>query len=357
LLSVAFDYRFNTTDNLNDPLAAALSSVLPEFTVPNKVAIFIVALLEFLPPKLIALFMDYAPFKSLRNSRRVSGIAIGIAKGLVEEKAEALIAGKGKRDVMSLLVKANASANPRMNLSETEMLAQMQTIMQAGHETTANTMSWTMFELTQHPEVQAKLRAEIRATERAMRSRGDTEFTYADFEAMPYTVAVMKETLRFHPVSYNAMREAARDEVLPLSTPLVTKSGKTITEIPIPKDMILVISTAGYNRNTDVFGPDAHLFNPERWLDGTVQPSTNIGVYGNLMTFGSGHRACIGWRFAVYEYQTFLVELVKSFEFSMDPALARQVRRESSVMMVPTLSGQVKKGPQLPITIKAADSF
>jgi hypothetical protein len=44
------------------------------------------------------------------------------------------------------------------------------------------------------------------------------------------------------------MREAARDEVLPLSTLLVTKSGKTITEIPIPKDMILVISTAGYNR-------------------------------------------------------------------------------------------------------------
>ncbi|KAJ6602103.1 hypothetical protein B0H10DRAFT_1823501, partial [Mycena sp. CBHHK59/15] len=88
------------------------------------------------------------------------------------------------------------------------------------------------------------------------------------------------ETLRFHPVSYNSVREAARDEVLPLSKPLVTKSGKTITEIPIPKNMILVVSSAGYNRNPDVFGQDAHVFNPERWLDNTVQTTTSIGVYG-----------------------------------------------------------------------------
>jgi len=293
----------------------------------------------------------------LQNSRRVTRIAVGIAKDLVDEKAEALIAGKGKRDIMSLLVKANASANPRANLSETEMLAQMQTIMQAGHETTANTLSWTMLELTRHPDVQTKLRAEIQAAESTMHARGATEFTYVDFEAMPYTVAVMKETLRFHPVSSNSVREAARDEVLPLSTPIITKSGKTITELPIPKDMILVISNAGYNRNTDVFGQDAHVFNPERWLDGTVQTTTSVGVYGNLMTFGSGHRACIGWRFAVYEYQAFLVELVKNFEFSMEPSLSDKVRREPGIVMTPTISGEPMKGPQLPITIRAVDAL
>ncbi|KAJ7691720.1 cytochrome P450 [Mycena rosella] len=279
---VAFDYQFNATDDEDDPFAIALSSAAPGLTVPSKPAIFILALVELLPPKMIHLFMEYAPVKALQNSRRVNRIAVGVAKDLVDEKAEALIAGKGKRDIMSLLVKANASANPRMNLSETEMLAQMQTIMQAGHETTANTLSWTMFELTQHPDVQSKLRIEIQAAERAMHARGATEFTYVDFEAMPYTVAVMKETLRFHPVVYSSVREAARDEVLPLSTPIVTKSGKTITELPIPKDMILVISNAGYNRL------DAQVFNPERWLDDTVQMTTSIGVYGNL--YGSHFR-------------------------------------------------------------------
>ncbi|KAJ7126049.1 cytochrome P450 [Mycena epipterygia] len=354
---VAFDYQFGATNDEQDPLATALSSVIPMFSVPSKAAIFIVALLELLPITFVQLFMRHAPVRGLRNSRRVTQIAVGIAKELVDEKAEALVAGKGKRDIMSLLVKANASANPRTNLSEGEVLAQMQTIMQAGHETTANTMSWTLFELSKQLEVQAKLRAEIMATERAMHARGDTEFTYTDFEAMSYTIAVMKETFRFYPVSYNSVREAARDEVLPLSKPLVTKSGKTITEIPIPKNIILVVSTAGYNRNPDVFGEDAHVFRPERWLDGTVQTSTSLGVYGNLMTFGSGHRACIGWRFAVYEYQTFLVELVKNFAFSMDPSLARKVRREASMVMVPTIDGEVLKGPQLPITIRAVDAL
>jgi cytochrome P450 len=53
-------------------------------------------------------------------------------------------------------------------------------------------MSWTLLELTKNPHVQAKLRAEIQATEREIHARGDVEFTAADFESMAYTTAVMK---------------------------------------------------------------------------------------------------------------------------------------------------------------------
>jgi hypothetical protein len=60
-------------------------------------------LLEILPVSLIRFFVDYAPFKGFRNGRRVARLAKGIAKELVEEKAEALLAGKSKRDIMSLL--------------------------------------------------------------------------------------------------------------------------------------------------------------------------------------------------------------------------------------------------------------
>ncbi|KAJ7871094.1 cytochrome P450, partial [Mycena leptocephala] len=123
---VAFDYRFGTINDEDDPLATALSSVVPSLTVPGKTTIFIMGLLEFLPVSWIRFFIDYAPFKSLRNGRRVARLATGIAKELVDEKAEALLAGKSKRDIMSLLVKANASANERANLSEAEVLAQMQ---------------------------------------------------------------------------------------------------------------------------------------------------------------------------------------------------------------------------------------
>ncbi|KAJ7308751.1 cytochrome P450 [Mycena albidolilacea] len=282
---VAFDYRFGTINDENDPLATALSSVVPSLTVPGKTTIFIMGLLEFVPISWVRFFIDYAPFKSLRNGQRVARLATGVAKELVDEKAEALLTGNSKRDIMSLLVKANASANERTNLSEAEVLAQMQTIMVAGHETTANTMSWTLFELTKHRDVQEKLRAEIQATESVIYARGDTEFTASDFESMAYTTAVMKEVLRFHTVAYTSLREAARDEILPLSTPLVTKSGKTITELPIAKNTVLVASLAGYNRNKDVFGEDADKFNPQRWLDSSLEKkaTTKLGVYGNRL--------------------------------------------------------------------------
>lgn len=64
--------------------------------------------------------------------------------------------------------------------------------MFAGHETTANTLSWTLLELARNPDMQTKLRAEVRAMENTIRSRGDSEFTSTDFDGMPYTLAVIK---------------------------------------------------------------------------------------------------------------------------------------------------------------------
>ncbi|KAJ7634739.1 cytochrome P450 [Roridomyces roridus] len=350
----AFDYHFGTTDNEDDPFAKVLSSVAPALSVPTRTGLLIFGLIELLPLFLIQLFMQYAPVRALRNSRRSTATAVAFAKTLVSQKEEALLAGKDKRDILSLLIKANTSNDPGKSLTENELYAQIQTITQGGHETTAITMSWTLWELTKHPEVQAKMREEIAETERAMGARGDSELNYTDLEAMPFTIAVMKETLRIHPVSPNSMREATRDEVLPLSKPMITKSGRTITELPIPKHQILILSICGYNRNPDVFGADPHVFRPERWLDESMpKVETNLGVYGNLMTFGSGHRACIGWRFAMYEYQTFLVELVKNFEFSMDPELSSRVRRQASLGMPPFIAGELHKGTQLPLTITA----
>ncbi len=64
--------------------------------------------------------------------------------------------------------------------------------MFAGHETTANTLSWTFLELGKHREVQDRLRAEIRKKERVVFKRGDTEFSVQDLDNMPYLTAVVK---------------------------------------------------------------------------------------------------------------------------------------------------------------------
>ncbi|KAG6907508.1 hypothetical protein DXG01_008652 [Tephrocybe rancida] len=213
----------------------------------------------------------------------------------------------------------------------------MRVVILAGHETTANTLSWMLLELSRHPEMQAKLREEIRSVEDAFHARGDSHYTSADLNSMPYLNAVMKETLRFHPVVISIQREAAKEDVLPLSTPITTTSGDVLTELPIPKGTKITAPIG-------VFGEDADVFDPERWLDSRVKKTTSVGVIGNL--------ACIGWKFAMVELQAFIFELVGNFEF-LPTNESQEIRREAALVMVPTLAGEVEKGAQLRLGIRA----
>lgn len=72
------------------------------------------------------------------------------------------------------------------------MTAQMQSLTFAGHETTANTLSWMLWELAKHPEYQVKMRAEIRATRAAVLARGDTSFTIDDLDSMTSVLNAIK---------------------------------------------------------------------------------------------------------------------------------------------------------------------
>jgi cytochrome P450 len=69
----------------------------------------------------------------------------------------------------------------------------------AGHETSANTLSWVLFELSTHPDVQRSLRDEIRATRAKVNARGDKQILISDLESMKYNVSVIKVNL--HPAA------------------------------------------------------------------------------------------------------------------------------------------------------------
>ncbi|KAF8884009.1 cytochrome P450 [Infundibulicybe gibba] len=332
--AAAFDYEFGALQNLDNPLGKACENLLSDsFGSVTRADVIRQGVYQA-----CALYCS---------------VADGVAKMLVEEKMEALLKGKGARDIMSLLVKANVAENEKVRLNEEELYAQLRTIIMAGHETTANTLTWTLLELARHPEIQTKLRREIRDMEQSIRSRGRQNFTHSDMDLMPYLTAVLKESMRFHPVAYHIHRQAARDDVIPLSKPIMTTSGKAITEIPISKGTRIIASISGYQRNKEVFGVDADVFNPDRWLDDSVNKSTTVGVYGNLLNFSGGVRSCIGWRFAVQELHAFLIELVDNFEFSLTPEVAL-IRREACLLMVPTLEGKVDQGTLLPLQIKMA---
>ncbi|PBK73360.1 cytochrome P450 [Armillaria solidipes] len=350
----AFDYPFGALDNSAKPLTTAYTNMaFDTFAAATDNSTLSLCLMDWLP-------------------RWVAhDLTLQVAKQLLNEKYEALAADKPKRDIMSLLVKANVSENPKTRLNEEELIGQMNTIMFAGHETTANTLSWTFLELARHPEVQDQLRAEIREKERVIFSRGDTEFSVQDLDSMPYLTAVVKEVLRFHPILANTARVATQDDVLPLSKPVTLTTGKMVQEIAIPKGAYIFASIAGYNRwaafgtfiaifanhtderNKNVWGEDAHVFDPARWFRGSTSKETSVGVYGNLFSFAGGLRSCIGWRFAVLELHAFITEVVNNFEFSLTRESER-IRREACGIMVPTVEGEMEKGSQLPLRVAVA---
>ncbi|KAJ7647880.1 cytochrome P450, partial [Roridomyces roridus] len=352
---LAFDYQFGAMENADNVVSQSWNNVFTDtFRAPSDASLLALSLLQYVPRCVREFLVDNVPCAGLEHVRHTAQVTTEVARELVASKSAALLQGKCNRDIMSLLVQANASENEKTKLTEDELLSQMHTIIMAGHETTANSFSWAVFELARQPEIQSRLRREIHSMERVVRARGGSsfEFTTADIQAMPYLTAVVKEVLRFHPVAFNNFRQSATDDVLPLSKPITLRSGEVITELPVPKGMKVIISIAAYNRNKEVFGLDADVFNPERWLDGSMRkPDSPIGPYANLLTFAGGLRTCIGWRMALLELQAFLVELLSDFEFSLTPEATR-VRREACIVMVPTVEGQ--KGTQLPLRVSLA---
>ncbi|OJA08928.1 hypothetical protein AZE42_05320 [Rhizopogon vesiculosus] len=286
----AFDVRFGCMDDDESALARAYSSMMTHiFGSPSAKQIFFQELSGYLPYRVLEYFGETSKNPRMVRMREVGDIAGSVAKQMVKDKAGMLLQGKGSRDVFSLLVKANMDTDAKAKLTEEELLSQMRrvhyiVILFAGHETTSNTISWTLLELSRRPEIQSRLRAEIRGIEAAMHARGDAEFTIADLDDMPYTTAVVKEVLRFYPAVYQVYRSASQDEVLPLSQPITTRFGKVIHELPIKKGTRITVSIAAYNRNKELWGEDAHVFNPDRWLNGSAKKrkATSVGVYSNL---------------------------------------------------------------------------
>ncbi|KAK0464854.1 cytochrome P450 [Armillaria novae-zelandiae] len=349
-----FDCHFGVLDESEHPLAEAYANLFfNTFSAPDnekaRSMSLSLCLIERLPKWIIRFMINHSPAPRFSYIRNSGAIISQITTQLLNEKANGVTPIKRQKDIMSLLIRAKSSSDPKTRLNDDEVLTLMNGMLFAGHETSGNTLSWLLLELAKAPAIQQKLRTEIRAVQ----NRSD--LAPSDLDAMQYLNAVLKETLRFHPISYNSPRIASRDDVLPLSKSVVMRSGVVINELPIPKGTCIISSIAGYNRHEDVFGPDAHTFNPERWLDSDVKRNAKVslGIYGNLFTFIGGPQSCMGWRFAVCELQALVMEIIDKFEFSLTEDWTR-IRRESCRVMVPTLEGEVEKGAQLPLRVKTA---
>ncbi|EIM80594.1 cytochrome P450 [Stereum hirsutum FP-91666 SS1] len=350
----AFEYNFGALDGKQNKLAESLHHLTTEaFGLPSDSKVLLQGLTTLIPPRILDL-MPYLPSDGLAFLRKNLEMSNEIARKLIASKVAALEEGNIGRDVLSLVVKANTTENGKLRLTDEELVPQLSTILNADQETTTTFLGWALYELARHPGAQRQLREELQKAKADAGSEG-REVTVSEMEGLPYFNAVIKETLRFDNVAPHLFRQAAQDDVLPLTKPITTTSGKVVKEVPIPQGIRIIVSGAAYNFNKDVWGEDADIWRPERWLDKTVNPAAvnaNVGV----MSFGSGYRSCLGWRFAVVEIQTFLFELVTNLNFDMTDR-ARKVRREHCMVTMPMIAGEMENGNQMPLQVSLVDGF
>lgn len=306
--------------------------------------------LRYAPPWLMSAF-DYLPSKAMIKLRRNRELVADMARGLVQSSTDAMLRGvEGGKDILSLIVQANLASEKQKRMSSQEVYAQVSSFMLAGEETVANSVCWSLYELCMNPEYQSRIRLEINDVYSEASGRGDNDLTFGDLEKMTLLVAFIKEVLRFHPTLPISLRAAAIDTVVPLGQPIVTNTGKVLKEVPVREGQVIIIDSAGYNRLESVWGTDATLFDPNRWLEERKGAQASYsGMYANLMTFFGGARGCIGWRFALAEMQVFLIELLRNFQFSLPPGV--EIMRELALVTIPVVRGDESRRQLLPLIV------
>ncbi|KIJ23788.1 hypothetical protein M422DRAFT_39455 [Sphaerobolus stellatus SS14] len=342
-IGAAMDYELGSLEgNSETELAKQYENLLSDSQYnPGDGRILFLDVVGYLPEWAIHLLQN-APDANSKRLKRYIETATHVARTLILRKMNLLAAGKDTgKDIMSLLVNANQSEE----IGIEELIAQLMTLLLAGHETTASTMAWLLYELSRNQDLQGKLREEIKESQRR---RGSEELTIQVFESMPLLQAILKETLRYHPILARTIRMAGQDDVIPLSVPHRTTDGKFLNEVAVEKGQQIFISFAAYNRLTSIWGEDAHVWNPDRFLNDNGTTKTGLGVISNILTFNSGERSCIG----LLEMQSMLCDLISNFKFSPPPGDVQIIRSESGLMM-PMVKGAENPQTELPLTISA----
>lgn len=250
------------------------------------------------------------------------------------------------RDLLSLLVRANMATDIPENqrISDEDVLAQVPTFLVAGHETTSTATTWALYALCLRPDIQTKLREELLTVETETPSMDElVELSYLD--------AVVRETLRLHAPVPSTVRVAMKDDILPVDTPFTDKYGVVHDGIKVSKGDPIFIPILAMNRSEAIWGTDAKEFNPDRWASLPEVASQVPGVWGHVMTFLGGPRACIGYRFSLVEMKALLFTLVRAFEFEL-AVPASDVGKRSTIVQRPFLRSDPENKSQLPLLVK-----
>jgi cytochrome P450 len=236
-------------------------------------------------------FLEHLPLPVFRRSRQARAELDAIIYGLIAERR----GSPGDRgDLLSMLLLAQDEESDGGGMTDRQVRDEAMTIFLAGHETTANALSWTWFLLSRAPHVEARLHEEVD------RVLGGRLPTVDDLPRLTVVEQVISEAMRLYPPAWMIGRRAIQD--YPIDNYLA------------PSGSVVLISPYLMHRDERFF-PEPDRFLPERW---TPEFKASLPPFAYL-PFGGGARRCIGESFAWMELVLVASAIAQKWQFRVAP--------------------------------------
>jgi cytochrome P450 len=259
-----------------DEIGAALTSVMELFDF---------LLLPF------SELLEKLPLPHVRRFQKARARLDDTIYRIIEERRRS---NEDRGDLLSMLLAARDEEGDGGQMNDEQVRDEVMTLFLAGHETTANLMTWTWYLLSQHPDVEAKLHEELDAVLEGKQP------TVEDVPLLRYTEMVVAESMRLYPPAWAIGRLALREHEI---------GGYTI-----PAKALVLLSPYVAHRDERYF-PDPTRFDSERWTPEAKESRPQFAYF----PFGGGTRRCIGEGFAWMEGILLLASLARNWRMRLVP--------------------------------------
>jgi len=238
--------------------------------------------------------------RAINSMKKIPEEILKVRRAQATEESEE--SEHGKKDLLQRMMESKTDEGEV--LSDQDILSEVLLFFLAGHETTANTLSWVVYYLRDRPDIVQKIRDEVNEIA-PVGSTMTTELV----AKLKYIEAVINETFRICPTAPITLRHALKDTV--------------VGGIKVQKGEDILINWRAMHRSKDLFdNPDK--FDPNRWLEDSAELARG-GNKRKIFPFGEGPKMCVGQKLAMLELKIVLARFYQHFEASIDPKFEIQV--------------------------------
>ncbi len=273
--SIVVKTLFNSdTEKDSDEIGAALTSVMKQFT------------------RLVFPFSEYLDKLPLPGIKKCNEALASLDRTIYEFISERRGNEDKYDDLLSLLLSVRSEDNENEGLSDQQIRDEAITLFIAGQETTANSLSWSLYLISRHPEVEARLYEEINSV------LGGRLPDMVDYKKLQYTKMVFTEAMRLYPPAWTVVRRALSDYKL--------------KDYIVPAGDDIFMSQYVIQRDPEYY-PSPLEFRPQRWENDYMKSIPRFAYY----PFGGGPRLCIGEGFAWMEGVLVLATILSNWKMRL----------------------------------------